>query len=113
MPAGDITPDDSRQLKLGQVVYDTGGNRLGGVRDTPSTGSKSSARTRAPSYSNTIRGQGLGEGYMIWRSSNCREMGKLQRMSDTCPNCGYGAEFLYAWPRIDRLGERFYALTTN
>ena len=30
MPAGDITPDDGRQPKLGQVVYDTGGNRLGG-----------------------------------------------------------------------------------
>ena len=56
MPAGDITPDDGRQPKLGRVVYDTGGN---------------------------------------------------------CPNCGYGAGFLYAWPRIDRLGERFYALTTN
>ena len=29
MPAGDITPD-GRQPKLGQVVYDTGGNRPGG-----------------------------------------------------------------------------------
>ena len=30
MPAGDITPDDGQQPKLGQKVYDTGGNRLGG-----------------------------------------------------------------------------------
>ena len=50
---------------------------------------------------------------MMWRSSNYGEVGKLQSMPDTCPNCGYGTEFLYAWPRIDRLGERFYALTTN
>ena len=32
MPAGDITPDDGRQPKLGQVVYDTGGNRSGRVQ---------------------------------------------------------------------------------
>ena len=29
MPADDITPD-GQQPKLGKVVYDTGGNRLGG-----------------------------------------------------------------------------------
>ena len=42
-----------------------------------------------------------------------REMGKLQSMPDACPNCGDGAGFRYAWPRIDPLGERFYALTMN
>ena len=32
MPAGDITPDDGRQPKLGQVVYSMGENRSGRVQ---------------------------------------------------------------------------------
>ena len=40
MPAGDITPDDGQQPKLGQVVYDAGGNRLGGGQGFTDHGSE-------------------------------------------------------------------------
>jgi hypothetical protein len=94
------------------VVYDTGGNRSGRVQGFTEHGFEVE-REDTSTVSFEHDPGGFGEGYMMWRSSNCGEMGKLQSMPDTCPNCGYGAEFLYAWPRIDRLGERFYALTTN
>ena len=94
-------------------MYDTGGNRLGGGQGFTEHGFEVEREDTSTVSFEHDPGAGIPEGYMMWCSSNCGKVGKLQSMPDTCPNCGYGTEFLYTWPRIDRLGERFYALTTN
>jgi len=45
----------------------------------------------------TIPGQEFGEGYLMWRCSECGEMGDLgSGMPDTCPECGAPEESIYA-----------------
>jgi rubrerythrin len=42
-----------------------------------------------------IPGQGLGEGYLMWRCSECGKMGELDDgIPSECPNCGAPEEAL-------------------
>ena len=77
-------------------MYDTGGNRLGGGQGFTEHGFEVEREDTSTVSLEHDPGQRSGEGYMMWRSSNYGEVGKLQSMPDTCPNCGYGTEFLYA-----------------
>ena len=96
MPAGDITPDDGRQPKLGQEVYDTGRNRLGRGQGFTEHGFEVEREDTSTVSFEHDPGAGIRGRIHDVALLKLREMGKLQSMPDTCPNCGYGAEFLYA-----------------
>ena len=78
------------------MVYDPGGNRSGRVQGFTEHGFEVEREDTSNVSFEHDPGAGFGEGYMMWRSTNCGETGKLQRMPDTRPNCGYGAGVLYA-----------------
>jgi rubrerythrin len=39
----------------------------------------------------------LGEGYLVWRCSECGELGDINQIPDRCRNCGADKETLYAY----------------
>ena len=77
-------------------MYDSSGNRLGRIRSVSDRGFEVDAHADGDVTLEHDPGQGLGEGYLMWRCANCGEMGQLQRIPETCPNCGAGRKQLYA-----------------
>ena len=39
----------------------------------------------------------IGEAELLWRCSQCGELGDIEEMPDTCPGCGARKEELYYW----------------
>ncbi len=91
---------DVDRLELGQTVYDDDGNRLGDIRGFDDSGFYVTMREgyEALSVEHARAGHELGEAELMWRCSNCGEMGDLDdNLPDTCPNCGVPKEELYYW----------------
>ena len=111
--------DEQVPIETGAVVYDHDGNRLGVIAGLTSVGfevdtnaeiehvddeghaevadpddeSEQAAKTNEESLQTSEQehepGQEFGEGYIMWRCTECGEMGKLDEGLPTeCPNCG-------------------------
>jgi len=91
--------DGRPSVKPGQRIYDDEGNELGIVRGFTEEGFQVSVGDTVDRSDHEVDpGQEFGEGYPMWRCSVCGEMGDLEGGDpETCPNCGTGAEDLYAW----------------
>ncbi|MGB9985525.1 DUF7130 family rubredoxin-like protein [Salarchaeum japonicum] len=93
--APETTPDP---LERGQQVYDDSGREIGVVRAPTENGVEVATHggvetvslKRAPDKSS-------GEGYLVWRCSECGELGDLEELPERCPSCGRGRELLYAY----------------
>ena len=90
------SPDEQFPGKSGQPVYDASGNQLGRIQGVTERGFEVDVRATTDLGPEQDPGQGIGEGYLVWRYDNCGEMGSLQQIPDTCPNRGVGREHLYA-----------------
>lgn len=92
------TSDQGRTLKPGQRVYDRNGQEIGFIQAITEVGVEVNTHSdietlslrRAPSVN-------LGEGYLLWRCSECGELGDIDQIPDRCPSCGSGREELYAY----------------
>ncbi len=91
---------DGERLELGRTVYDEDGNRLGDIRGFDDSGFYVTMQEgyEALSVEHARAGHELGEAELMWRCSDCGEMGRLDdNLPDTCPNCDAPKEDLFYW----------------
>ena len=91
---------DNKPISLGETVYDEDGQVLGQVSEYTTDGFQV-ATTESGSTSGdnaeTIPGEEFGEGFLMWRCSECGEMGDLEDgIPDSCPACGAPEEAIAA-----------------
>ena len=92
--------DDSSKVGLGATVYTDDGEPLGTVRGFDEDGFFVTTREGidALSIEHERSGHDFGEAELMWRCSNCGEMGDLQEsFPEECPNCGAEKEDIYYW----------------
>ncbi|MFC4450556.1 DUF7130 family rubredoxin-like protein [Halorussus aquaticus] len=88
------------QLDLGQSVYDDDGNEIGQIRGFERGGFFVTTREGVESLSveHSRAGHEYGEGELMWRCTECGEMGEIDDgIPDECPNCGEPKEALMYW----------------
>ena len=95
-----MTEEELDKLDLGKTVYDEDGNQLGTIRGFDEAGFYVTMREgyEALSVEHARTGHEFGEGYLMWRCTQCGEMGEIDDgLPDECPNCGAPKEDLYYW----------------
>ena len=88
------------QLNLGETVYNEDGEELGEVRGFERGGFFVTTREGIESLSveHSRAGHEYGEGELMWRCTECGEMGEIDMgVPDDCPNCGAPKEALMYW----------------
>jgi len=84
--------NDRTEITTGEMVFNGDGQPLGLVTNMTDDGFEVGTREATDPHVNDqeeIPGQGLGEGYLMWRCGECGEMGELEDgIPSTCPNCG-------------------------
>ncbi|WP_435098127.1 DUF7130 family rubredoxin-like protein [Halorubrum sp. N11] len=92
-------PDD-KLVTPGESVYDEDGQVLGQVSKYTGDGfevATTESGSTGGDDAETIPGQEFGEGYLMWRCSECGEMGDLEGgMPESCPECGAPEEEIVA-----------------
>ncbi|SHH11620.1 DUF7130 family rubredoxin-like protein [Halobaculum gomorrense] len=92
--------DERPAIGVGQRVYTESGRELGTVRGFDEGGFYVSTREGIVSLSieHERTGHEFGEGELMWRCSDCGEMGDLSDgMPEACPNCDAAREQIYYW----------------
>jgi len=87
--AKETTPDDV-DFGLGETVYDDSGQKLGTIRGFAQDGFFVTFRDGMEELSmeHSRSSSLLGEAELMWRCSNCGQMGDIEDgLPDTCPNC--------------------------
>jgi rubrerythrin len=98
---GDVEAEEQTlEVDFGQTVYDEDGNELGNIRGLENGGFFVSTREGVESMSieHARSGHDFGEAELMWRCTNCGEMGEIDEgIPDECPNCGEPKEALMYW----------------
>ena len=91
--------DDNPNVEIGPTVYTDEGEELGTVRGFDDNGFYVTTREGIAKLSieHERSGHEFGEAELMWRCTNCGEMGDVKELPDTCPNCGVPKEELYYW----------------
>lgn len=96
--AGSEQHTADRQVSFGETVYDEDGNELGRVRGLDEHGFYvTSAEGVAAMSMGHDAGSKSGIKELQWRCWECGEIGNIDEMPTTCPNCGAPEEELYYW----------------
>ncbi|ELZ95217.1 small CPxCG-related zinc finger protein [Haloferax mucosum ATCC BAA-1512] len=87
------------QPTVGMTVYAEDGRELGTVRGFDEDGFFVTTREGLAGLSveHERAGHEFGEAELVWRCSDCGEVGELDDLPDSCPNCGAQREALYYW----------------
>ena len=87
------------QPTVGLVVYAEDGTKLGTIRGFDGEGFYVTTRDGivGMSIEHERAGHEFGEAELMWRCSNCGEMGDIEALPDSCPNCGARREEIYYW----------------
>ncbi|AFK17818.1 hypothetical protein E6P09_03475 [Haloferax mediterranei ATCC 33500] len=90
---------ESTQPTVGMTVYAEDGTELGSVRGFNEDGFFVTTREGIAEMSieHERAGHEFGEAELMWRCSDCGEMGDIDELPDSCPNCGTEREALYYW----------------
>ena len=93
-----MTNDDSN-VTIGTTVYDDDGDPLGDIRGLTDDGFVVSTREgiEALSIEHERAGHEYGEAELMWRCSECGELGEIDDLPEECPNCGVDKTALYYW----------------
>jgi len=92
--------EKAASLSFGQTLYDDAGEPVGTVRGMEQGGVFLTTRAGVESMSveHARSGHAFGEAELMWRCTNCGEMGQLEdSLPETCPNCGVPREQLMYW----------------
>ena len=95
-----MSEEELDRIDLGQTVYDEDGEPLGSIRGFDEAGFYVTMREgyEALSVEHARTGHEFGEGYLMWRCTECGEMGRIDDdLPDHCPNCDAPKEDLYYW----------------
>lgn len=96
----DVSEEEIDQLNLGETIYDEDGNELGTIRGFDDSGFYVTMREGIESMSveHARSGHDIGEAELMWRCTECGEMGELDEdLPEECPNCGARKEDLMYW----------------
>lgn len=91
--------DDPPRVSMGEPVFDADGNELGTVRGFDSNGFFVTTRDgiEAMSIEHERAGHEFGQAELLWRCSECGELGEIETLPDQCPNCDAPKEAIYYW----------------
>lgn len=95
--------DDERtivDISVGETVYTEDGEAVGQIRGVEEDGLFVSTLEgyEALSVEHVRSGQTFGEAELMWRCTNCGEMGEIEHgLPDRCPNCAVEREQLMYW----------------
>lgn len=92
--------EEATELAFGQTLYDEDGEKVGTIRGMEKGGVFVSTREGIESLSveHARSGVSFGEAELMWRCTNCGEMGEIQGgLPDNCPSCGTEKEDLMYW----------------
>jgi rubrerythrin len=92
--------EEAPSVGLGTAVYDDDGEKLGTIRGFDEDGFYVTTRegVEALSIEHERAGHEFGEAELMWRCSECGELGDLQEsFPEECPNCGVEKEAIYYW----------------
>jgi hypothetical protein len=91
----------STPVKPGAAVYSAEGlllGRVSGFTDEGFTVDRVAVDDPDALHQEEIPGQEFGEGFLMWRCSECGEMGAIEDgLPETCPNCGSPKEYINYW----------------
>ena len=99
-PAEEGEREDRESVWLGETVYSEDGNTLGEIRGIQEDGFFVSTREGMGrlSVQHVRSGQEFGEAEIMWRCTECGEMGEISGgLPESCPNCGTEKENLMYW----------------
>ena len=91
---------DASNVTIGSEVYSEDGSKLGTIRGFDSDGFFVTTEEGIAKFSvkHERSGHDFGEAELMWRCTECGEMGDLEGgIPDECPNCGAPKEGLYYW----------------
>jgi len=102
--SGETPPDDEDESSVsidpGETLYTAEGRPVGTVRGIEDGGVFVTFRdgVEALSVEHARTGHNFGEGELMWRCTECGEMGQIEDgLPDECPNCGVAKEQLMYW----------------
>ncbi|MFC6824962.1 DUF7130 family rubredoxin-like protein [Halopelagius fulvigenes] len=87
-------------VSLGETVYNGDGEVLGEARGIAEAGFFVSTREGVErlSIEHARSGHDFGEAELMWRCTNCGEMGEIDKgFPEICPNCGTEKENIMYW----------------
>lgn len=86
-------------VSIGTEVHNADGDHIGTVRGFTENGFVVTSREgiEALSIEHERSGHEFGEAELMWRCTECGEMGKISDMPEECPNCGAEKEQIYYW----------------
>lgn len=87
-------------VSMGQTLYTEDGTAVGTVRGMEEGGLFVSIREGAEALTveHARSGHTFGEAELMWRCTNCGEMGKIEDgLPENCTNCGTEREDLMYW----------------
>jgi len=89
--------DTETTVDVGQHVFDAEGTELGTVRGITDDGFLVSTRQgiAALSVAHEHSSPDVGEAELMWRCRDCGEMGDIEGLPESCPNCGASREEIY------------------
>ncbi|MFC6757119.1 MULTISPECIES: DUF7130 family rubredoxin-like protein [Haloarcula] len=96
MEENQTTASDDVSVQRNEEIFNDDGTLVGIVGDATAAGftvetvaSVTVAHGDAARHDDEDPGQEFGEGYIMWRCTECGELGELDEgFPETCPNCG-------------------------
>lgn len=84
---------------MGEPIFDADGNELGTVRGFDANGFFVTTRKgiEALSIEHERAGHEFGQAELLWRCSECGELGEIETLPEDCPNCDAPKEAIYYW----------------
>jgi ABC-type ATPase with predicted acetyltransferase domain len=91
--------DENPTVTVGTTVYTEDGRALGTVRGFDEDGFFVTTREGIASLSveHERAGHEFGEAELMWRCTQCGEMGDIEELPESCPNCDAPKEDIYYW----------------